>query len=82
LQYSLRTQKQRSSDEEGFRKYDLKSVAEMLNTVIGGCPKRNICSFHKAKSKTCSSGPYRYCGKYRSIAENQIEEQNLPNKNV
>jgi hypothetical protein len=69
LQYSLRTQKQRSSGKEGFRKYDLKSVAEMLNTVIDGCPKRNICSFHKAKSKTCSSG-------FTDIMENTVQSLN------
>jgi hypothetical protein len=47
----------------------------MLRHVFGGCPKRNVCSFHQAKGKTCFYGPYRYCGKYRSMVEPKSKEE-------
>jgi hypothetical protein len=47
----------------------LKYTKQMLNLVFGGCPKRKVCGFFQTESKTCVFGPYRYCGKYRSIVE-------------
>jgi hypothetical protein len=57
----------------------MKSVEEMLFHTFGGCPKRNVCNLRQVKSKTCSYGPYTYCGKYRSvIAPKKREEVTLP----
>jgi hypothetical protein len=47
----------------------LKSVKQILAQVVGACPKRKVCSFFQKESITCISGPYPYCGKYRSIVE-------------
>jgi hypothetical protein len=53
----------------------MRSVKEMLCHVFSGCPKRIVCSFYQAKGKTCIYGPYRYCGKYRSIVEPKSKEE-------
>ena len=47
----------------------LKSVKQILYHNLGGCPKRKVCGFYQTQSKTCVNGPYRYCGKYRSMVE-------------
>ena len=54
--------------------YIVKSVQEMIVPSFRGCPKRKICGLNQAKSKTCLSGPYTYCGKYRSIVESRRKE--------
>lgn len=57
----------------------MKSAQEMLFHTFGGCPKRNVCDLRQAKSKTCTYGPYAYCGKYRSvIAPKRREKVTLP----
>jgi hypothetical protein len=43
----------------------VRTVREILRHALGGCPRRTVCSFQYAKSKTCIYGPYQYCGKYR-----------------
>ena len=51
----------------------LKSAMQMLNHVLGGCPKRKICGFYDSEYTTCIFGPYRYCGKYRSIEKSKTK---------
>lgn len=55
----------------------MKSIKQMLNLNRGSCPKRKVCGFYQTQSKTCINGPYRYCGKYRSIVEkSEIQMKN------
>jgi hypothetical protein len=53
----------------------MKSVEEMLFHIFSGCPKRDVCNLRQAKSKTCSQGPYTYCGKYRQVSAPKIREK-------
>jgi hypothetical protein len=41
----------------------------MGHAFFGGCPKRKNCNFREINSETCIYGPYKYCGKYRAIAQ-------------
>ncbi len=34
--------------------------------ILHGCPQKNTCHLYYKQSKTCASGPYQYCGKYRT----------------
>jgi hypothetical protein len=52
-----------------LQEIQLKSVLKIGHTIFGGCPKRKVCSFREINSETCIYGPYKYCGKYRSITE-------------
>ena len=45
----------------------VRTIREILRQALGGCPKRNVCSFEDSKSKTCIHGPYQYCGQYRNL---------------
>ena len=47
----------------------VESVEKMLRQVFGGCPKRGVCRNHQPEGKTCVYGPYKYCGKYRSMVK-------------
>jgi len=51
----------------GTRERAILNSWNMLNRVLGGCPKRKVCGSCKKESKTCLCGPYEYCGKYRAI---------------
>jgi hypothetical protein len=53
----------------------LKSAKQMARRVFGGCPERKVCTFYQNEGTTCIYGPYRYCGKYRSIVEPKNKEQ-------
>jgi hypothetical protein len=53
----------------------MNSIEKILRHTHGGCPKRNICSFHRAENQTCLNGPYTYCGKYRSIVNPERKEK-------
>jgi hypothetical protein len=52
----------------------VKTIEELLLHISGGCPKRKICGSDQTKNKTCIHGPYTYCGKYRSIIEENKKE--------
>jgi hypothetical protein len=55
----------------------VKSIEKVLLYTRGGCPKRKVCSFHRAENQTCLHGPYAYCGKYRSIVDLERKEKAL-----
>ena len=74
LKYPLKTLEREVSVkvEKSLGGMVLKPGERMVRRVFGGCPKRKVCSFYQIESKTCIYGPYRYCGKYRSIIEQKI----------
>jgi hypothetical protein len=69
IEILLKTQKQCLNKWRHYRSNNLKSIVKMRHSVFGGCPKRKVCSFRQINSKTCIYGPYKYCGKYRLIAQ-------------
>ena len=75
--YALRTQKRKvlSNVYKDLGDTIVKSVKLMSRRVFGGCPERKVCSFYQTESTTCIYGPYRYCGKYRSIVEPKSKEK-------
>lgn len=58
----------------------MRTVREILRHALGGCPRRNVCSFQDAKNETCVYGPYHYCGKYRSLNLKSRENENKTGK--
>ena len=44
---------------------------EKWRYLLGGCPKRKACPTYSPLAKTCTYGPYQYCGKYRSEIESK-----------
>jgi len=75
--YALRTQKRivLCNVYKDLGDTIVKSIKLMSRRVFGGCPERKVCSFYQNESTTCIYGPYRYCGKYRSIAEPKSNEK-------
>jgi hypothetical protein len=47
----------------------VKIIKENLRHSSIGCPKYDDCNIHQPEAETCIYGPYKYCGKYRSLIE-------------